>query len=61
MVLLVAVPAGVVTEMGPLVAPAGTLATTWPVMVTMVPAGPDVGVKLLICGVTLGVIRPIDP
>ena len=32
----------------------------WPVMVTVVPAAPEVGVKLLIPGVTVVVIRPIE-
>jgi hypothetical protein len=82
--LLVAVPAGVVTEMWPVVAPAGTVVTIlvamsdttvatvalnatlvaperfWPVMVTVVPAAPEAGVKLLIPGVTVVVIRPIE-
>jgi len=71
---LVAVPAGLVTVMGPVVAPAGTVAVIWmevttvnvaltplkltlvvpmklvPVMVTEVPTGPDVGVKLEMMG-----------
>src|SRR5215469_3052037 len=32
----------------------------WPVMVTVTPAAPERGVKLLICGVTVVVIRPIE-
>jgi hypothetical protein len=32
-----------------------------PVTVTVVPTGPEVGVKLLIFGVTVVVIRPIEP
>ncbi len=82
--LLVAVPAGVVTVMWPVVAAAGTVVTIlvavsdamvaavplnatlvapdrfWPVMVTVVPGAPEVGVKLLIFGVTVVVIRPIE-
>ena len=75
-VVLVAVPPGVVTEIGPVVAPAGTLAFTLiedlntnpvpvtplnfttadavkfvPLTVTIVPAGPEVGEKLVIVGV----------
>ncbi len=74
-VALVPVPEAVVTEIGPVVAPAGTLAFTlvgdtntnpvpvsplnWtsadavkfvPVIVTSVPTGPEVGVKLVIVG-----------
>ncbi len=73
---LVAVPLGVVTEMGPVVAPAGTVAVIWvaeftanmaerpfnftavapvrfvPVMVTVVPTFPEVGEKLEMVGVT---------
>ena len=82
--VLVAVPAGVVTETWPVVAPAGTLVTIlvavsdtmaarvpWkatavaperfrPAMVTEAPAAPEVGVSLLILGVTVVVIRPIE-
>ena len=82
--LLAAVPADVVTEMRPVVAPAGTVVTIWvavsdtmvaevplnatlvaperfwPVMVTVVPAAPDVGLKPPIFGVTVVVIRPIE-
>jgi len=82
--VLVAVPAGVVTETWPLVALAGTLARILvtvsdtmaagvplnatrvaperfaPVMVTVVPATPDVGLMLTIVGVTVVVIRPIE-
>ena len=75
-VLLVAVPPGVVTAMGPVVAAAGTAAVIcvppaltvyagWltplnltlvapvrfvPLMVTLVPTGPDVGAKLVMVG-----------
>src|SRR5262245_33554519 len=74
LVPLVAIPPGVVTEMGPVVAPVGTAAVICvaestvklafvplnltelapvrfvPVMTTLVPTGPLVGVKLLIVG-----------
>src|SRR5207245_5839892 len=79
--LLVAVPAGVVTLSGPVVAPAGTVA--WiavsevtvklaltplkatavapvklvPLMVTLVPAGPLVGAKLVIVGDALPTVH----
>jgi hypothetical protein len=80
---LVAVPAGVLTVMRPVAAPAGTVVTIWvavadtmaagvppnatavaagrfwPVMVTVVPAAPEAGVKPAIFGVTAVVIRPI--
>jgi hypothetical protein len=80
LVELVPVPAAVVTEIGPVTAPVGTVAvisvaeTTWcveaptppnltevaplklvPVIVTDVPTGPEVGVKLVITGETCGV------
>jgi hypothetical protein len=82
--LLVAVPAGTVTVMRPVVAPVGTFVTICvavsetmepdlplnatlvaperlrPVMVTEVPAGPDVGAKPTMAGVTVVVIRPIE-
>src|SRR5713226_1305901 len=81
---LVAVPAAVVTEIRPVVAPAGTTVTIWmavsetmvagvplkatsvaprrlwPVIVTVVPTGPDVGANLPIRGVTVVVILPIE-
>jgi hypothetical protein len=75
---LVALPAGVVTVIGPLVAPAGTVALIWvlpptvkpalaplkstfdvfwnhcPLIVTVVPTGPLVGLKPLMTGVFAG-------
>jgi hypothetical protein len=84
LVWLVAVPSGVVTVMGPVAAPAGTLVTIWvavwdtmvagvpsnatavaldrfwPVMVTVVAAAPEAGVKPLTAGVTVVVIRAIS-
>src|SRR5207249_749874 len=59
LLLLVAVPPGVVTLSGPLVAPLGTVAAIEveeftvkpvPLIVTLVPTGPLVGVKLVIVG-----------
>src|SRR5204863_3148830 len=84
LVALVAVPAGVVTVMWPVVAAGGTFATIliavsetivavvplnatcvaparlWPLIVTSVSAGPDLGVKPAIAGVTRVVIRLIE-
>src|SRR5579871_1788797 len=78
LVLLEAVPPGVVTVIFPVTAPVGTVAVIWvseftvklvaatppnvtfvacvrltPVMVTGVPTAPEVGLKVLTCGVTL--------
>jgi len=83
LVELVAVPPDVVTEIGPVVAPEGTVATICdepslaivalvplnvtdvafdrfePLMVTLVPTGPLVGVKLLIMGAET--VEPVQP
>ena len=83
LLVLVTVPAAVVTKIGLVSAPVGTVVTICvavsdtmvaavppkltlvaperlrPVMVTVVPAGPEVGVNPLIWGVTEVVIRPI--